>query len=212
MAETKNYCSKDEYKLMFWDGDVDDHQDDEMLDLIIPAVSREIDRLTFTRFFTTDDNETRYFTPNHTEEINLPIDLLSINTMKTDEDGDRTYEITWQTTDYDLLPFNALVDLEPFRDIRISPAGSYAFPLVQKGLQISGKFGYCSSDNIDIWAAEIKMACLLGCHRIVKRLDTPLGISGVSGMVQPQLQVQIPKLQSDPDWWSLVAPYRVISR
>ena len=37
----------------------------------------------------------------------LPHDLIAVTPLKTDDDLDRTFEVTWATTDYLLMPSNA---------------------------------------------------------------------------------------------------------
>jgi hypothetical protein len=49
----------------------------------------------------------------------------------------------------------------------------------------------------------------MGAHRLRKRLDTPLGVSASAAL--GQLITRVSELQSDPDWWALVAPYRKVS-
>lgn len=75
-------------------------------------------------------------------------DLLSISSLKTDEDGDRVYEITWSPTDYDLYPPNAAVSdagAQPYWEIRSSPLGNYRFPYTALGVQVTGSFGYSAT-------------------------------------------------------------------
>ena len=50
---------------------------------------------------------TYYFTADSPVTVRLDsgqtgLGLLTVTTLKTDKDGDRTYETTWATTDYDM--------------------------------------------------------------------------------------------------------------
>ena len=67
-------------------------------------------------------------------------DILSITTLKTNEDGDATFENTFTTSDYHLYPLN---DLPKIR-VEINPDGDYgSFASgIKKGVQIIGIFGY----------------------------------------------------------------------
>ncbi|MDY6957623.1 MAG: hypothetical protein SVK08_00565 [Halobacteriota archaeon] len=67
-------------------------------------------------------------------------DLLSVTTLKTDEDGDGTYENTFAATDYLLYPLNGF----PYTRIKLShdsDYGSFAAG-IKKGVEIAGLWGY----------------------------------------------------------------------
>lgn len=121
-----------------------DTDDDAVLDAILEAVSREIDLWTGRQFWAV--RQTRYFTPTRADCLLLPpgTDLLAVTTLKTDDGGDRTYETTWATTDYDLEPIHAaqMSPPRPFWEIVTAPNGSYAFPTIRRGVEIAGKWGY----------------------------------------------------------------------
>lgn len=200
MAITNGYTSLNEYKQRFYDEGTGDTKDDAAIESVITAVSRAIDNITWDRFFTTANNETRYFTAEHTDFLRLPNRIVSVNTLKTDHDGDRTYEYTWTVTDYDLMPFNASLDSEPYRWIQVTPNGDYSFPKgVDKGVEISGKFGWSTAPQ------PIVEACLLGAHRLMARRNSPYGVSGAAALGNLTLTVQ--RLKSDPDFMDLVSPY-----
>ena len=124
-------------------------------------------------------------------------DIISITSLQTDEDGDRAYEKTWATTDYDFLPYNASLDSKPYTELQITPNGDYAFPSGAKSVKITGKWGYSAVPD------AINEACLLQTFRLFKRKDAPFGVVGSAEL--GQLQV-IPKL--DPDVKLLLDPYR----
>ncbi len=111
--------------------------DDVTTRKIIEAASRAIETYTGRNFFIT--NETKYF--DGANPLWIP-DLLSINTsgLKTDEDGDGTYENTFATTDYHLYPLNTF----PKYRIEINTHGDYSSFAggVKKGVQIAGEWGY----------------------------------------------------------------------
>ena len=113
--------------------------DGPLLNLLIQA-SRLLDKWCGRFFFVRDD--TRYY-DGAGLKLFLPDDLLSITTLKTDEDGDGTYENTLATTDYFLYPLNEYPKIR----IEINPNGNYgSFASgIQKGVQIVGSFGYGES-------------------------------------------------------------------
>ena len=72
-------------------------------------------------------------------------DILSITTLKLDEDGDATFEETMATTDYLLYPLNRF----PKEWIEISSDsdyGSFASG-IKRGVEITGVFGYGDGYN-----------------------------------------------------------------
>ena len=172
---------------------------DTILESVIEGVSRAIDNWTGRFFFSS--TETRYYTS--VESDTLFVDDISTATnltLYTDDDGDRTYENTWATTDFDLLPLNAETGGFPFTMIETTPNGSYTFPGTKKGVKITAAFG---------WAAvpkPIKSACLLQSVRLFKRYVTPLGQSATTAL--GTMTLQIPKL--DPDICALISAYKVL--
>src|SRR5688500_13366975 len=86
---------------------ISDTTDDAKLLRILEAVSRDIDVYCARRFYV--ESRTRYYTARHGARLRVD-DLLSVTTLETDEDGDRVYETSWATTDYDLEPYNALLE------------------------------------------------------------------------------------------------------
>lgn len=121
-----------------------DATDDGVIEALVEAASRYIDGVTLRRFHSTTADETRTYQSSNGKRVHTD-DIISVTTLKTDEDGDRTHEITWATTDYDLLPENAALNGGPYTYIEVSPNGRYTFPTQRKGVQIIGKFGYSTT-------------------------------------------------------------------
>ena len=112
------------------------------MDRIIYQVSREIDARTRRHFYAS--TETRYYTADQSGQLWID-DLLSITTLKTDDNDDGTYETTWTAgTDYHLQPFNAPSEIPPapYLWIDLDNSSSKYFPKVQKGVEISGRWGH----------------------------------------------------------------------
>lgn len=152
-----------------------DPSDDLALELAIESASRYIEDYCNRRFYAS--SETRTYTAERCDVLYID-DLLSVTTLKTDEDGDATYENTWTaTTDYRLWPYNAaLSEDRPYTRVDVAPDGSYSFPTgIAQGVQIVGSFGYSSRTP-----AAIKQACILQAGRIFKRDQAPLGVVGDS--------------------------------
>lgn len=194
---TETYGTAAELQARLWGEDVTPAGADEMaLEQILEGASRWIDKFCGRRFYA--ESETRYYTPQFSNLLEVD-DLLSVTTLQTDEDGDRTYEITWASTDYDLFPYNAILDGQPYTMIRVTPEGDYSFPRVAKGVKIVGSFGYCTLPNLP---ADVREACLLQSERLYKRKDAPFGIAGPSELGQMRLIQEL-----DPDVKQLLSAY-----
>lgn len=123
---------------------LEDTIDDGMLDLVLSSVSREIDSFCGRHFFAAV--QTRYYQTRYPGNVLLGYgdDLLSVTSLTTDDDGDRTYGTTWTATDYDLEPVNAPYQSppSPFWKLRVAPNGDYCFPTVERGVKVTGLWGY----------------------------------------------------------------------
>lgn len=108
----------------------------------------------------------------------LPERLQSITTLKTDEDGDRTYEVTWATTDYRLYPPSG----PPYNEVQVDvDNGRYLFPGGQARVQIVGAWG----DGGATVPSPIAEATLLLVSRWKARAKTPEGVAGnETGFIQ----------------------------
>lgn len=124
--------------------------DDTRLRILIEAVSRWIDRYCGRHFYAI--NQTLKFDGDGSTKLLLRRDLISIDAsgLKTDDNKDRTFETTWATTDYLLLPSNAdPTTLEnpqsrPYTRIVVDlDAGTEdLFPQGFQTVQIAGQWGF----------------------------------------------------------------------
>lgn len=171
MAITNGYTDLATFKARLFPDDSADTTDDSQFELVIEAVSRWIDENRGRRFYAV--TETRYYTADN-GRFCVVDDLLSVTTLKTDEDGDRTYERTWTAnTDYELFPRNAGLDGKPYIAIGRSPLSNYTFPTVRNGVEILGSFGFSSTTP-----KHIQEACLLASMRVWERKDLLFGTAG----------------------------------
>lgn len=170
MAITNGYATLAEVKSRL---DITGSSFDTMIEDIVTAVSRAIDEETGRRFYAV--SETRYYTPDSKTALWVD-DLLSVTTLKTDEDGDRTYEVTWATTDYDLWPFNAQKESQPrpYTRLLVTPDGDNLFPKdTPKGVELAGSFGFASTTP-----PVIKQACMSQAMLEFRAKDAPGGDTG----------------------------------
>jgi len=155
---------------------VSDTSDDAVLEALVESVSRAIDDFCGRRFYAA--TQTRYYSATSGRRL-LVDDLLSVTTLKTDDDGDGAYETTWATTDYHLAPYNAQLESvpEPYWRIEVSEGGDYSFPCGPRRVQIVGSWGF-SATTPDV----INRACLFQVAQEFRTRHTPLGIQGSGDM------------------------------
>ena len=123
--------------------------DDERLRSLAESVSRMTDRYCNRHFYAL--SATRKFDGHGTLTLLVP-DLVSVDTsgLKTDDNKDRTFETTWATSDYLLLPSNAdpasagNPESRPYTSVEADvDAGSKSeFPVGRQMVQIAGQWGW----------------------------------------------------------------------
>jgi hypothetical protein len=177
MAITNGYATLDEVRRRIPHAEDDDNDD---LESIIEGVSRFIDSDRGRRFYAA--SETRYYVPASNDLVVVD-DLLSVTTLKTDEDGDGTFERTWTASDYLLAPYNANLDGMPYTSIERAFQGSFLFPLGSRrsragvrsqvgfrSVEILGSFGYTATTP-----KAIHEACVLLSMRLFERKEALFG-------------------------------------
>ena len=105
---------------------ITDTVDDALLTLALNAASAALEN-HFGRVFSKSVGETRYFAARDDDLIFVD-DLVEIESLACDTDGDGVYETVWATDDYTLLPVNAPAEGLPYRSIKAKPLGAYRFP------------------------------------------------------------------------------------
>lgn len=168
--------------------------EETLLERAVEAASRWIDERTGCRFYASA--ETRYYTATFGDLLYID-DLISVTTLKTDENDDGTYEVTWDATDYHLEPRNAALESRPYRQIRTTSDGDYSFPTgVRYGVELVGSFGYAATAP-----TAIKQACLLLAQRLWKRREAIFGVAGSTSFGVAVVQAHI---QRDGDILALL--------
>lgn len=201
MAITNGYATLAEVKAALR---ITDSVDDALIETAIESASREIDGYC-ERVFYNVGTATRTFMPDDSFLVEID-DLQSLSSLKTDSDGDGTFDTTWGSGDYQLEPLNQFVSglATPFT--RIRAIGSYLFPVYdvkntnyyQASVQITGVWGFSSIPT------AVKQACILSSMRQFKRYDAPFGIAGF-GDFGP---MRVSRL--DPDVGQMLSPWRKV--
>ena len=175
-----------------------DTSHDAILEREINAASRAIDEWCGRFFYPVTPAEAHYFTADEHDYVKIH-DVYTTTgfVLKTDLDGDGTFETTWASTDYNLWPYSP-VNNEPYTMIEVAAAGQYAFPTIPKGVEVTASFGWAAVPN------AINQACVMLANRLHKRNSTILGQAGATAV--GAITLRIPRI--DPDVEMLLKPYR----
>lgn len=192
MAITNGYCTLAEVKAVLR---LTDSVDDTLLENTIEGASRRIDGYCGSFFYQTAGVVNLY--PINEYKLSIP-EASSITYLKTDTDGDGTYETTWTAgVDYQLEPLDRALQNRPIR--RISAVGGKTFPLFYvpdlPGVQVSATWGWPSIPD------DVREACILLSIRGFARYNAALGVVGFNDMA-----IQVRAI--DPDVRDLLSPYR----
>ena len=145
------------------------------------------------RSFNLQTAQTKLYYPDHDGVVRVH-DLVSVDSIKIDTNGDRMFATTLTDDDYELLPNNEL----RYNRIKIWPRSSYAFTSGRL-VQVIGDYGYVINGNAP---DDIKLACRILANRFRSRKDSPFGILGATELGQYE---RISK--EDPDVVNLLRPY-----
>lgn len=193
MAITNGYCTLAQVKAS---ARITDSVDDDLLELAVESASREIDQACERNFYNAG-TATRIFAARDSYVTEID-DLISIEHLKTDPEGDGNYAVTWQSGDYVLEPLNGISGgiAHPYTLIRARD--TYLFPL-ENGeplVEVKGVWGWSSVPT------AITQATVILASRIYKRNDSPLGVAGFGDLGV----IRVGSL--DPDVEALIHPFK----
>lgn len=203
MAITKGYCTLNEVKAA---ARITDNTDDTLLEKCVEAASRRIDGFTGIFFYQTTNTISLYLvdaplvTPlSYNQYVLYTPDLVSITTLKTDDDGDGTFETTWTSgVDYRLEPTDVALQNRPYK--QVTAIGAKAYPVLtappMPGIQINGVWGWPAVPH------DVREACIIMSLRLFNRYNSPLGTLGFGDMGAVTVR------SVDPDVRDMLSPYR----
>ncbi len=192
MAITNGYCSLNQIKAALR---IADAVDDALLEMAVESASRMIDSECDRNFFSA--SATRDFVPSDPYTVDTD-DLTAITSVKIDDQGDRTFLITLQTSDYQSEPVNQRVSGNAFPIYRLRMIGDYLLPIwgQQATVRIQGTYGFTPVPT------QITQATVIQAGRIFKRLDSLLGFAGFSDMGVARVG------RVDPDVAAMIRPFK----
>jgi hypothetical protein len=196
MAITNGYATLAQVKAALR---ITDSVDDPLLEMAIESGSRAIDGYA-NRSFYSQGSAVRIFTPNDNFLTEID-DLVTLTLLETKTDDDSAFDTIFAADDYQLEPLNGRVDglAVPFNFIRA--VGDYLFTQFEQEatVRVTGVWGWPSVP------ISITQATVIQSSRIYKRLDSPLGVAGVSDIGIMRISNRL-----DPDVAQLVDPFRRI--
>lgn len=182
MAITNGYATLTEIKTFL---SISDNVDDTLLESMVEAASRSIDRIANRRFYLDANASARAYRVSspivlYTDDIGTTSGLL----VKTDDDGDGTFETTLTlNTDYIMDPLTALDLGRPYTQVTMV-TNTQTFPIfpglfqngLRPGVQVTARWGWPSVPD------DINQACLILTADLYKRKDSPGGILGLGDL------------------------------
>jgi len=174
MAITNGYATLAELKAYL---KIDDSMEDTLLENIVEAASRSIDRIANRRFYLDSTATARQY---------RPADLLRVFTddfgstsglvVKTDPNDAGVYATTLVlNTDYIVEPVNAAAKGRPWNYITIVSGESYSLPVnYRPQVEVTARWGWPSVPD------DINQATLILSADLYKRKDSIGGVLGLS--------------------------------
>ena len=163
---------------------ITDSTDNTLLEASVESASRQIDRYCSRHFWQESTVSARIYSANKLDT--MLVDDISTTTgliIKTDEDGDGTFENTWASTDYQLEPLNNLSRTPVLAVFRLTAVGDYYFPVSYEALvQVTARWGWPAIPH------DIETATLIQSIMLFKALDAPFGVAGSADVGELRIQ------------------------
>lgn len=182
MAITNGYTTLASMKTFL---SITDSADDTLLEGLIESASRSIDRIANRRFYADSTASARSYRANN--NVFVYVDDISSTTglvVKTDDDGDGTFETTLTiNTDFLVDPLTAAALGRPFTQLtmvntlNVWPVYPGLFSNgLRPGVEVTAKWGWPSVPD------DIETACQILTADLYKRKDSPGGILGLGDL------------------------------
>jgi hypothetical protein len=146
---------------------------DEWGVIAVDSAEEAIEAYTNRRFYQGGTADVRYFTAESSGYVKID-DLVTLATLKTDDDADGTYETTWGSTERVLSPYNAAAFDKPYTKIEVAASVPRTFPATARGVEVTGTFGWPTVPD------RVVQATLIQAQRFLKRArSSTMGIEAV---------------------------------
>jgi hypothetical protein len=158
----------------------------------LDAATTAIDMDTGRTF--TAATATKEFGATHYRELRVP-DLVSVTTLKVDDDDDGVFETTIAATDYELDTYSSVTGW-PYEVVRLVDRDWPSGGRRRRRIEIVGSWGWSATP------APINQACTLLAGRIAQRSSTAIfGTQSFGDLGAAPIRT------NDPDYMHLVRPY-----
>jgi hypothetical protein len=197
LAVTNGYCTLADVKAALR---ITDNVDDTLIEQSINSASRMIDQYCNRYFYSGSVGEIRYYKANDGFTCWID-DAISVTELKTSSTDPLIYDTTWAAEDYQLLPANRIANGAYYPITGLSATDNYLFPVWADIalVKVTGQFGWSSVPD------SIKFATIIQASRLFKRLESPLGVAGVSDIGIMRVGANI-----DGDVAQLINPFRLL--
>lgn len=197
LLEMKNYIGIDVAKV----------SQDTSLTNAVDSASREIERFCNRQFNKETVATARVFEP--TDWRHAKVDdfwTTSGLLVATDSGGTGNFDTTWSASDYELQPFNGIVDGQPGWPFnRLRSVGGFYMPTYchepyrrKAVLRITAQWGWAAVPS------PVKQACFILAAQTFKLADAPFGVAGMDqfGVVRvrdmPQVAAKLSRYVDQP--------------
>jgi len=171
--------------------------DDDFLNLAIDSAEESIDDLCGRVFTAAGSASARTYRAQPYLVVTDDVSTLTGLVVKTDTNGDGTFDTTWASSDYQVEPLNNLTKGRSVNNLRA--VGSYTFPVYGDGLasvEVTADWGWPAVPD------SIKQSALMLAARLYSRKASPMGVIGVGDFGPVRVS------RSDPDIAHLLMDYR----
>lgn len=197
MAVTNGYCSLADVKAALR---ITDTLDDYLIEQSINAASRMIDQYCNRYFYSGSAGEVRYYKANDALTCWID-DCQTVTEVATSPTDPIVFDTVWSVSDYQLNPENTVANGAYQPATSLTAIQNYVFPIWNdiNLVRVTGTFGWPSVPD------PIKFACIIQASRLYKRLESPLGVAGVSDIGIMRVGSSV-----DGDVAQLCNPYRLL--
>ncbi len=171
--------------------------DDAFLTLAIGAAETAINDLCGRKFTADGSASARTYRAQPYLCVTDDVSTLTGLVVKTDTNGDGTFDQTWASSDYQVEPLNNLVKGRSVNNLRA--VGDYLFPVYGDGLasvEVTANWGWPAVPD------PIEQATLMMASRLYGRKASPMGVIGVGDFGPVRIS------RSDPDVAHMLMDYR----
>lgn len=195
MALDDLYVTVDEIR-DYLEGEIVGHQ--LVLDAAVLAASRGVETFCRRVFNKANAATPRRYRVDDDERVSID-DLHTTTdlTVETDDDGDGTFETTWDASEYELEPLDGVVDGQsgwPLHTLRAVDSRRWPCGGRRARLRVTAQWGWATVP------APVYSAALIVAAEMAKLPEAPLGVAGYGEM-------GVVRVRSNPMAASKLAPY-----